>query len=122
MTEYEYNPCPYGYNNPLCCGNYEDVYDEKSGEVIQNCMEKIFITTILGDTKEVTESFEDGSYTCPFCNYPTKENCNNPACEASPHWTVETLTQYLEKCENIRLEKENRERFLNLRNSSYGRK
>jgi hypothetical protein len=81
----------------------------------------MIITTILGDSREVELIFDDGSYICPFCGYPTKDNCNNPACQASRHWTKENLTKYLEKIELQEKEEEKNRKLMELRNKSYGK-
>ncbi len=60
-----------------------------------NVQAKIVITTVLGDSREVTRYYDNG-FDCPYCNYPTqypKTTCSNPGCEATPGWTVDGLTR-----------------------------
>ena len=99
------NQCPYfHFETEKCCGNYSDVMVD--GEEYNECHEKHFIWTVLGKVKEVEKTFEDGSYICPFCNYPTTDVCNNPVCEAASHWTKESLEKFLAEQEKKRLENE----------------
>lgn len=41
----------------------------------------MIVANRLGEQKEVTLTFNDGWYQCPFCMYPTQDPCKNPACE-----------------------------------------
>lgn len=54
------------------------------------------VFTNAGDSLPVTQVYEDGSYLCPYCNYPvmpTALACENPGCYANPSMTAEFITK-----------------------------
>ena len=63
----------------------------------------------LGETKKVITVFETGKYVCPFCNYPTKNKCNNPVCETN--LSAERILELRQKYADEKKESENRLRM-----------
>lgn len=63
------------------------------------------VTNVLGETLPVTHTFEDGSYSCPHCDYPIVigssnwivGSCNNPVCSANPSTRAETVIRQRER-------------------------
>jgi hypothetical protein len=48
-----------------------------------------------GESRPVTQSWPDGSFTCPWCgaaNSPGATGCFNPACWASPYASAERVS------------------------------
>lgn len=69
----------------------------------------IVITTVLGDSREVTRYYDNG-FDCPYCSYPVqypKMVCENSSCEANIFWKPEVLREYRAK---RAAEKERRDR------------
>lgn len=58
-------------------------------------MELLTVTTVLGDWRVVTRTYEDGSAECPFCRYPIAPSGlridHHPWCEAHPSYPPEKL-------------------------------
>jgi len=54
------------------------------------------ITTVLGDAREATRTYPDGSVDCPWCGsaivFPSTE-CRNPWCDGYPGWTPGALME-----------------------------
>jgi hypothetical protein len=82
---------------------------------------KILIGTCLGEYKEVSITYENGEFNCPYCGYPTSEVCNNPACP-STYSNPKSLQEYYDKLEAQDKEIKRQEYYFKLRNSSYGKK
>ncbi len=58
------------------------------------------ISTVLGDFRTVTKSWDDGSVQCPYCTYPIgpeEVSCPNPWCEAHTAWSPEALARHREE-------------------------
>lgn len=56
-----------------------------------SCVEMRIAT---GESRPITQTWPDGSFTCPWCgaaNSPGASGCFNPACWASPYATVEHI-------------------------------
>ncbi len=82
------------------------------------------ITDVLGRTRPVVYSYEDGSWNCPFCfsavvsgerchwdRACVSGHCNNPACFANAHYPAHTARERLAEAEAK--EREERERKAN---------
>lgn len=81
-----------------------------------------FIILANGDSKPIEFYFDDGiHYICPWCGYPTTTDCRNPGC-----WTafkdVEALQVALNKEAERLAANAERQRFLEIRNNSYGKR
>lgn len=75
----------------------------------------ITVTDVLGNIKEVTRTYGDGSYDCPHCNNPIRADeglgpCKNPWCIANPSMPVDAARALFEKAEAKRKEDEQRKR------------
>ncbi len=62
------------------------------------------VTTVLGDSRAATDFAADGDFMCPYCTSPIfrsrgQKACENPACDANPGYTPETLTRVRAKRE-----------------------
>lgn len=78
-------------------------------------MTALTIVSILGETREVSYVYPDGSYTCPFCggavvNGRDDDVCRNPACDAGAFATVERAEANRAKRERRAAEAAERER------------
>ncbi len=84
------------------------------------------ITDVLGRTRDKGHTYEDGSYSCPFCGAAVMPDdfssrcagwrgtfegmhCHNPACAANPHLDPEPLKQRIAEQEARAKEAEERE-------------
>ncbi len=59
-------------------------------------MDKIVITTVLGDSREVTRYYDNG-FDCPYCGYAVQYPtiiCTNPACESARRWKPDELVRW----------------------------
>lgn len=73
------------------------------------------VRTCLGEERAVAVTYPGGGYRCPWCEYPVvqpQDRCENPACDASPWWTPETLRARREKEAAEAAERERRESVL----------
>ena len=71
------------------------------------------VTDVLGRQLEVTHTYEDGAYDCPFCSYPvlSKEaGCRNPACPANPSRPSNEVAAQVAAAEARQAEDERRQR------------
>ena len=82
------------------------------------------ITLVNGDSKPVEFFYtDDKMYVCPWCGYvaDTGMGCKNPAC-----WTaykdIESLQAALNKEAKRVAEETERQKFLEIRNNSYGKR
>ncbi len=72
----------------------------------------MIVKTVLGDSKESTRTYGDGSVDCPWCSYPIVHpatTCANGWCEANPSWSPEALQAFRAKREAERKQKESDE-------------
>ena len=68
----------------------------------------MMIANVLGEEKEVTQYYGDGSYDCPHCHYPVRADeglgpCRNPWCLANPgvpvEWAKKQQAEWTEKAQ-----------------------
>lgn len=80
------------------------------------------VYTVLGDSKEVTRTWPDGSFECPWCMYPVpfpERTCRNPWCQAHPGWGKETLRKHRAEVERKAREEKDREAHLKAVKEAY---
>jgi len=61
---------------------------------------------VLGNEREITQRWADGSFACPFCTYPvTGTHCCNPWCVANPTMSAATAAElYAERAKKAEAE------------------
>lgn len=65
------------------------------------------VTDVIGRQREAPRVWSDGSYTCPFCDYPVPAgaaHCPNPACSANEHATPVRVREGVARDEQRRRE------------------
>jgi hypothetical protein len=72
------------------------------------------VMSCLGETREVTKTYGDGSHECPFCGYPLMPRCENPWCPADKPASTrpafeEQARKLAERCAEEEARKRNRE-------------
>lgn len=72
-------------------------------------IEKIVVRNVLREAREGT--LHDGALDCPWCGGVSRgSSCENPACEAEPCQTRETVLARRERQAELEREREDRER------------
>jgi hypothetical protein len=79
----------------------------------------MIIKNVLGEEKSVIVTYPDGSYKCPFCECPTKDACNNPACSAATHMTVKLATELRERQRRADESEAERQKIIRIQRAMY---
>jgi hypothetical protein len=70
------------------------------------------VTDAIGRQREAPRVWPDGSYRCPFCDYPVPpgaKHCPNPACSASEYATPERVREGIARTDQRKREEASKE-------------
>lgn len=71
------------------------------------------VTDVLGRSRDIVRTYEDGAYDCPFCAYPVQPgqpHCENPACPANQRRDAAQVAAQVAAAEARQAETERRQR------------